>query len=93
MKQLSTVGDPLRMLARVVDFEAFRLMLVTTLTYSDVTKCGRSCYDPVVRFKVQVLAEQSNVSDARMEWRNSDGCIPRDVATQDSTAARRRYFH
>lgn len=68
MKRLSADGDPLEVLARVIDFEAFRPTLVAALSYSDGAKGGRPPYDPVVMLKVLVLAAQNNVSDARMEW-------------------------
>lgn len=68
MKRLSADGDPLEVLARVVDFEVFRPTLVAALAYADGTKGGRPPYDPVVMLKVLVLAAQNNVSDARMEW-------------------------
>lgn len=68
MKRLSADGDPLAVLAKVVDFESFRPTLVAALAYSDGTKGGRPPYDPVVMLKVLVLAAQNNVSDARMEW-------------------------
>ena len=35
MKRLSADGDPLQVLARIVDFEAFRPTLVATLAYAD----------------------------------------------------------
>ncbi|WP_188583345.1 IS5 family transposase [Tistrella bauzanensis] len=68
MKRLSADGDPLEVLARMVDFEAFRPTLLAALAYSDGAKGGRPPYDPVVMLKVLVLAAQNNVSDARMEW-------------------------
>ncbi|AJP73982.1 IS5 family transposase [Sphingomonas hengshuiensis] len=68
MKRLSADGDPLEVLARIVDFEAFRPTLVAALGYSDGTKGGRPPYDPVVMLKVLVLAAQNNVADGRMEW-------------------------
>ena len=68
LKRLSAHGDPLEVLARVVDFEAFRPTLVEALGYSDGTKGGRPPYDPVTMLKVLVLAAQNNVSDARMEY-------------------------
>ncbi len=68
MKRLSTDGDPLEVLARVVDFETFRPTLLAALSYSDGAKGGRPPYDPVTMLKVLVLAAQNNVSDARMEY-------------------------
>ncbi|MCB2051455.1 MAG: transposase, partial [Novosphingobium sp.] len=68
LKRLSADGDPLEVLAGVVDFEVFRPTLVCALAYSDGIKGGRPPYDPVTMLKVLVLAAQHNVSDARMEY-------------------------
>jgi IS5 family transposase len=68
LKRLSAHGDPLEVLGRVVDFEAFRPVLEAALAYSDGAKGGRPPYDPVTMLKVLVLAAQNNVSDARMEY-------------------------
>ena len=40
LKRLSAYGDPLEMLAQVVDFEAFLPALVKALTYSDGARGG-----------------------------------------------------
>ena len=40
MKRLSADGDPLEVLARVVDFEVFRPTLVAALAYSDGARGG-----------------------------------------------------
>ena len=68
LKRLSAHGDPLEVLARVVDFEAFRPTLDAALGYSDGKQGGRPPYDPVTMLKVLVLAAQNNVADARMEY-------------------------
>jgi IS5 family transposase len=68
LKRISAHGDPLEVLGRVVDFEAFRATLDAALDYSDGAKGGRPPYDPVTMLKVLVLAAQNNVSDARMEY-------------------------
>jgi IS5 family transposase len=68
LKRLSAYGDPLEILAQVVDFEAFRPSLMAALAYSGGVKGGRPPYDPVTMLKVLVLAAQNNVSDARMEY-------------------------
>lgn len=65
LKRLSAHGDPLEVLGRVVDFEAFRAGLDY---YSEGSRGGRSPYDPVMMLKVLVLAAQNNVADARMEY-------------------------
>jgi len=68
LKRLSETGDPLETLAKIIDFEAFRPVLDAGLGYSDGSKGGRPPYDPVVMFKVLILAAQNNVSDERMEF-------------------------
>lgn len=68
LKRLSDAGDPLEEMARVIDFEAFRPVLVAALGYRDRAKGGRPPYDPVAMFKTLVLAAQNTVSDARMEF-------------------------
>ncbi|KAA9005118.1 IS5 family transposase [Sphingobium limneticum] len=68
LKRLSAHGDPLEELGRVIDFEAFRPVLVAALAYGDGSKGGRPPYDPVAMLKVLVLAAQNNVADARMEY-------------------------
>lgn len=40
LKRLSAYGDPLEVLAAVVDFEVFRPTLVAALAYSDGAKGG-----------------------------------------------------
>ena len=67
-QRLSADGDPLEELGRVVDFETFRPTLTSALAYSDGLKGGRPPYDPVLMFKVLILAARNNVSDARMEF-------------------------
>jgi len=53
LERLSANGDPLEVLAQVVDFEAFRTTLLAALAYSDGAK---EQYDPVTMLKVLVLA-------------------------------------
>jgi len=52
MNRLSTVGYPLEVLARVVDYEAFRPTLVAAWACADGSKGGRPPYEPVVMLKV-----------------------------------------
>jgi IS5 family transposase len=68
LKRLSETGDPLETLNAIIDFEAFRPVLLTGLAYADGSKGGRPPYDPVIMFKVLILAAQNNVSDERMEF-------------------------
>jgi transposase, IS5 family len=68
LRRLSEAGDPLEEMARIIDFEAFRPLLVDVLNYSDGAKGGRPPYDPVAMFKALILAAQHGLSDARMEF-------------------------
>ena len=68
LSRLSSSGDPLEALSSCVDFEIFRRILDKGLRYSDRSRGGRPPYDPVMMFKVLVLAAQNNVSDEKMEF-------------------------
>ncbi len=68
LRKLSATGDPLEVLAKVVDFEIFRAPLEAALGYSDGSKGGRPAYDAVAMFKVLILAARHTVSDERMEF-------------------------
>ena len=68
LARLSKIGDPLEVLDQVVDFEQFREALERALGYADGSKGGRPPYDPVVMFKILVLAARHTVSDERMEF-------------------------
>jgi len=68
LSRLSDAGDPLEALSRCVDFETFRPILLKGLKYSDGSLGGRPPYDPVLMFKVLILAAQNNVSDEKMAF-------------------------
>ena len=68
LRMLSATGDPLEVLAKVVDFEIFRAPLEAALGYSDGSKGGRLAYDAVAMFKVLILAARHTVSDERMAF-------------------------
>ena len=68
LKRLSDAGDPLEVLSGAVDFEIFRPLLEAALSYGDGAQGGRPPDDPVLMFKVLILAAQHNVSDERMEF-------------------------
>lgn len=52
---LSAAGDPLELLAAVVDFEMFRGPLIAALRRSARGKGGRPPFDQVMMFKILVL--------------------------------------
>ncbi len=47
LKRLSAYGDPLEVLAQVVNFEGFRPTLIAPLAYADGTKGGHA--RPMIR--------------------------------------------
>jgi transposase, IS5 family len=53
LRRLSANGDPLEELGRIVDFEAFRVILENALGYADGTKGGRPPYDPALRWALR----------------------------------------
>jgi hypothetical protein len=65
LERLSKDGDPLEVLARTVEFERFRPLLVKGLGYGDGTKGGRPAFDPVAMFKVLVVQAQHNIRALR----------------------------
>ena len=56
LARLSKTSDPLEVLNQVVDFEQFREPLERALGYADGSNGGRPPYDPVVMFKILILA-------------------------------------
>jgi hypothetical protein len=54
-RALSVAGDPLERLAKVVDFELFRVELKAALQRSDRSRGGRPPCNPVLMFRVPVL--------------------------------------
>ena len=66
--RLSKNGDPLEVLAGMVNFERFRPLLTRGLGYSDGAKGGRPPFDPVAMVKVLVVQAQHKLSDAGMEF-------------------------
>ena len=67
-ERLSLCGDPLEELSRLIDFEIFRPLLEEALNYGDGRMGGRPAYDPVMMFKILILASLNNVSDEKMEF-------------------------
>lgn len=61
------VKSPLRLISRVVDWEAFRPILDKATGYADGTKGGRPPYDVVLMLKILVLASLHNLSDEKTE--------------------------
>ena len=68
LERLSDCGDSLETMGRVASFEVFRPALEKALASGEGARSGRPAYDPVAMFKVLILAAQSTVSDARVEF-------------------------
>ncbi len=69
---LSAAGDPLERLLAVVDFEAFRGLLVAALRCSVHGKGGRPPFDLVLMFKILVLQALYSLSDEATEFQIKD---------------------
>ena len=72
LKRLSDLGDHLEAFAAAVDFEMFRADLVAALGYCDGSQGGRPPFDPVMMFKILVIAAMDNLSDERAEFLIND---------------------
>ena len=72
LARLSADGDPLEELEALVDFEAFRSVLLKALNYGDGMRGGRPHFDPVSMYKAMILHVQNNLSDARTEFMIGD---------------------
>jgi len=71
LQRLSSLGDHLEAFAAAVDFEMFRSDLVAALGYSE-GPLGRPPIDPVMMFKILVIAAMDNLSDERAEFLIND---------------------
>jgi transposase, IS5 family len=72
LRALSTAGDPLERLARVVDFELFRAELEAALPRADRSRGGRPPYDTVLMFRILVLQTLYTMSDEQTEYQLRD---------------------
>ena len=72
LQRLSSLGDHLEAFAVAVDFEMFRADLVAALGYLDGAQGGRPPFDPVMMFKILVIAAMDNLSDERAEFLIND---------------------
>ncbi len=69
LARLSKTGDLLELLNQIVDFEQFQESLGQELKYAGGPKGGRPPYDPVVMFKILILAARHGTLNAVSEWR------------------------
>lgn len=71
-ESLSKCGDPLEVLNREVPWESFRYPIKKALIKPKKSKAGRKAFDPVLMFKVLVLQNLYNLSDAQTEFQIRD---------------------
>ena len=72
LKRLSDLGDHLEAFGKAVDFEIFRCDLMAALNYSDGAQGGRPPFDPVMMFKILIIAAMDNLSNERAEFLIND---------------------
>jgi transposase, IS5 family len=71
-ESLTTFGDPLEKLNKVIDFEIFRKAIEKSLPFTERLKGGRPPYDAVMMFKILVLQTLYNLSDEQIEYQIKD---------------------
>ena len=69
---MSQAGDPLELLAEVMDFESFCALLTERLGYEERQQGGRPPFGPALMFKVLILQSRHNLSDAKTEFHVRD---------------------
>lgn len=71
-QQLEALGDPLPKLNQIVDWEAFRPVLLKIREKPRKNTSGRKPYDVVLMFKVLVLQHLYNLADDQTEYQIRD---------------------
>ena len=72
LKRVSDLGDPLEVMATIIDFEGVRPVLDTALARSDRSKGGRPPFDPILMFKILILQALNDLSNKRAEFLITD---------------------
>jgi len=70
--RVSDLGDPLEVMAAIIEFEGFRPVLDQALARSDRSKGGRPPFDPVMMLKILILQALNDLSDERAEFLITD---------------------
>ena len=70
--KLDGLGEPLRKISQVVDWEGFRPALNRASAKARKSKAGRKEYDRVMMFKVLVSQQLYNLSDDQTEFQIRD---------------------
>jgi len=72
LRRVSDLGDPLEVMAEIIDFEGFRPVLDNALLRSDRAEGGRPPFDPILMFKILILQALNDLSDERAEFLITD---------------------
>jgi hypothetical protein len=72
LERLSKLGDPLERLNDAVDWEMFREPIRKRIRKEDYKKGGRPPQDEVLMFKITVIQDCNNLSDAAVEYLIND---------------------
>ena len=96
--KLDELGDPLKKIAESVKWEEFRAVLTDALSKPRKSRAGRKEYDRLLMFKILVLQQLYNLSDAQTEYQVRDrysfgrflGLAPEDAVPDAKTVWRFR---
>lgn len=73
LQKLSTLGNPLEMISKVIDFELFRPLLELGLTKKDKkSNAGARPFDVVLMFKIMILQRYYGLGDKQIEYQIID---------------------
>ena len=72
LAQLNAQGNPLQMIEKAVDFEAFRPILARVREKPRKSNAGRKPYDVVLMFKMLVLRSLYGLADGQLEYQVRD---------------------
>jgi IS5 family transposase len=70
--KLSSQGDPLERLMKVMDFKIFLPLLDKAFAKERKSAAGRKAFDPLLMFKILILQSLYNLSDAQTEYQIKD---------------------
>ena len=72
-QKLTSIGNPLEMINKVIDFEMFRESLESKLLNTDKkNNAGAKPYDVVMMFKIMVLQRYYGLGGTQIEYQNCD---------------------
>ncbi len=72
IEKLNHIGNPLKKLSEVIDFEMFRNTLEEGLYKEKLTKAGTKPYDYVLMFKILIIRQLYGLSDEQTEYQIID---------------------